>query len=284
MILSNTSIRQHGRSEQLVVLLHAWTMSSADLVDVIEAVEQAMPDADLLVPDYPSGLFSNVDPVRIVQALVAEIDDAVATRKEQKLGSSSAYDEIVLIGHSVGALLARKVFVFSKGQTQDEASTLKSKPKEWSGRVSRIILMAGMNRGWTFKKKARDLSRLHWWIYRTGAFLHRWTRLGGLINSVRRGTPFIVNLRIQWLNLIRQNDELPVTIQLLGDRDDVVTEEDNVDLQSGARFIYKRVRDTGHGDVIQFSADAEHRKATFSVCTPDACGRDGERCLSASQA
>ena len=81
MLLTNTIIRQRGTSRQLVVVLHAWTMSSAKIVDVVNAVEDTMPDADLLVPDYPAGVFSNADPIRISEELVSEIDNAVKSRR-----------------------------------------------------------------------------------------------------------------------------------------------------------------------------------------------------------
>ena len=271
MLLKNTEVRKRGASRQLVVILHAWTMSSVNMRDIVKAVEETMVDADLLVPDYPGRLFSNADPIKVAEELGAEIERAVTSRKQQvsKTEANSAYEEIILIGHSLGALLVRKAFVFAKGQTQDQSRVVQPKPKEWADSVSRIILMAGTNRGWTFEKKARDLSLVNWWLYRGGAFLYRWIRLGRLINSVRRGAPFVVNLRIQWLNLIRGKENLPPTIQLLGDRDDVVTEEDNVDIQSGARFIYNNVRNTGHEDVIQFDSATERREVfLYALLTP----------------
>src|SRR5271166_5513999 len=62
-----------------------------------------------------------------------------------------------------------------------------------------------------------------------------------------RTTPFVANLRIQWLDLMRSlqtaepkpgapeldqptQDERPVVIQLLGDRDDFVSSEDQRDV------------------------------------------------------
>jgi hypothetical protein len=88
---------------------------------------------------------------------------------------------------------------------------------------------------------------------------------------LKRGTPFIANLRIQWINLVRTGKQVPTTVQILGDIDDVVSTEDNIDLQSGLRFIYLRVSDTGHEDIVRFSEQpGTHRRDVFrhALLTP----------------
>jgi alpha-beta hydrolase superfamily lysophospholipase len=249
MTLSNVVPEVRGQSTQLVVLVHAWTLSSASMSWVRAAIEQAMPHADLLVPDYQAHMFSSADPIAITEALCTALSDAVAARRQK----GQSYDAIVLVGHSLGALLVRKAYAFAKGQSQDGLGPLRARPQAWAHLVTRIILLAGTNRGWSLAKKARDLSWVKWLGFRTTDLLWRWFRIGNLINSVRRGAPFVANLRIQWINLVRNADPPPLTIQLLGDSDDIVSEEDNVDVQSGAAFIYLRVAATGHVNVIDFS-------------------------------
>ena len=80
MVLRNNVPEPRGNSLQLVLILHAWSLSSANLCDVRATVAETMPDADLLVPDYPSGRFSSADPIEITEALLADIDKAVEAR------------------------------------------------------------------------------------------------------------------------------------------------------------------------------------------------------------
>lgn len=59
-----------GNSRQLVVLVHGYVKDASALKDVRSAVEQSMPDADLLISDFPTKLFSNADPVEFAEDLV----------------------------------------------------------------------------------------------------------------------------------------------------------------------------------------------------------------------
>jgi len=251
ILLKSATPQKRGQSNELVVIVHAWTSSAAKLNHVRQAVEEMLPDADLLIPDYPAGVFSSADPLQITEELVRAIEAAFVTRKEQ----GRNYDRILLVGHSLGALFVRKAFVWASAQNQDKPGPLRSAPKEWPQFVERIILMAGTNRGWKIERRPRHMPPWKWLSFWLAAKLHRWFRVAKLINSVRKGAPFVVNLRIQWINLVRNRKRIPVTIQLLGTVDDIVEQEDNVDVQSGAEFIYKDVPNTGHANVIDFSGE-----------------------------
>ena len=66
--------------------------------------------------------------------------------------------------------------------------------------------------------------------------------------------------------------QLPQTIQLLGDLDDVVSEDDNIDVATDRNFKYLKVRDTGHGSIVRFQEPdiGKHRKEQFqkALLTP----------------
>ncbi|MCE4548104.1 MULTISPECIES: alpha/beta fold hydrolase [unclassified Caballeronia] len=255
MRLENAVPEIAGESTSLVVAVHGWTASSTKMQDVRSAVRDAMPNADLLFPDYPAGLFSSADPIEITEALVRCIGDAVKARETR----GARYEAIVLIGHSLGALLVRKAYVFARGENQDHSGYLRLAPQAWGASVSRIILLAGTNRGWELRQKARDLSWPKWLAFNTCSQLWHWLRLARLINSVREGAPFVANLRIQWISLLRNRSlspPVPMTVQLLGTVDDIVDERDNVDIQCGASFVYRSVPETGHANVIDFSGAA----------------------------
>lgn len=263
MILRNSSPEIRGKSEQLVVFVHAYTSSRKSLRHVRDAVAEVLPDADLLRPDCPAGLLSNADPVDITEALLDAIDGAVDDR--DKRGGS--YQEVIMIGHSLGALLVRKAYVFARGQTQDSVINLLAAPRKWVSRVSRIVLLAGTNRGWSVSPKPKHMSWLRCLTFRLSARLAWRFHTGRLIRSVARGAPFVTNLRIQWINLVRDDtsDLPPATIQLLGNIDDIVSSEDNVDIQSGSKFFYKRLPNTGHLTAIDFSGDPGRRRKQIFI-------------------
>jgi hypothetical protein len=70
-------------------------------------------------------------------------------------------------------------------------------------------------------------------------------------DPVHRGSPFITNLRLQWLALRRwkiQQGLQPIealTVQLLGTVDDLVPPDDNLDLVTGKNFVYRTMPFSG---------------------------------------
>ena len=160
--------RPHSRSRQLVVIMHGSNSTSLDLKDVRSAVEEGLPDADLMMPTYPSRWYSSADPIRISEALVHAISEAVEDQAK-----SEPYKDIILVGHSMGALLVRKAYVYARGQTQDwnPESPIRPKPRTWTSQVNRIILLAGLNRGWNIDKRPQNV-RLYMWIGMQFLLLH----------------------------------------------------------------------------------------------------------------
>ncbi len=83
-------------------------------------------------------------------------------------------------------------------------------------------------------------------LFKAGKLIGRLTNTGRLIRQCERGEPFVANLRLQWLEAMRASDapkrRLPTVIQLLGDRDDVVSTDDNKDVTVSKDFIWVPVR------------------------------------------
>src|SRR5262249_30979416 len=89
-------------------------------------------------------------------------------------------------------------------------------------------------------------------------FTVRIARLAGvalLMRQCENGHPFVANLRIQWLNLMRslQPTARPVVIQLLGDRDDLVSSEDQRDVTVARDFIWVKVSNSRHSNIIDLA-------------------------------
>jgi pimeloyl-ACP methyl ester carboxylesterase len=259
-------------SNTLVVLLHAYSHKAANLEPVEEAVLKVWPKAVTFRPELPASILSMQDANHIVVDLLEDIDLKVARGE----GNGHPIEKIILVGHSLGALLARKIYVVVCGETSQapfeeiyrSSNSTPISPRPWAAKVERIVLLAGMNRGWRISHHLNLKNALLWKI---GSVICQVLRLFSkrqpLIFTIRRGAEFITQLRIQWIRM-RQRAGKPqnhndadslsypgnaLTIQLLGSVDDMVAPQDNVDLVSGGDFIFLDVPYSGHSNVIEFN-------------------------------
>ncbi|MEN8444721.1 MAG: alpha/beta hydrolase [Cyanobacteria bacterium J06555_13] len=266
-LISNTQPERHGKSTTLVVILHG---VGRGLEDWCDAVREYLPDADLLLPSYPAHLLSNVAPRRVADQLAQYIQEADTNRSRQPKGGT--YQHIILIGYSSGGLIIRKTYLIAAGYGEDEALMRHPDPLPWASKVQRILLMSSINRGISTTKAARTSWLTHV-IHRIGWALIPITGHGKFLTQLRQGSPFVANLRVQWIRLGQDSkDRLVPTIQLLGDIDEIVSEEDNIDVLTDRNFRYFKLRDTGHASIRDFKAPivGAHRKEKFrqALVTP----------------
>jgi hypothetical protein len=264
--------QRHGDSSILVVLLHAYMLRPKDFEAVATATNQEMPNADIFIPSLPLSLFSFADPNDIAQEVVKQIDELWKMRSDKD--NDHKYQKIILAGHSLGALLARKVYIIACGENDDAPfeSQLTKSPYSWAGQVERIILLAAMNRGWEVNHHLNVFRGIVWtigiWLANALAML---TRRRPTVLAVHRGATFITQLRIQWLSMRHKHAQKlkssggTITVQLLGTIDDFVSPEDNMDLISGKDFVYLDVPFTGHSNIIQMNSTeaGRHRREKF---------------------
>jgi hypothetical protein len=91
-----------------------------------------------------------------------------------------------------------------------------------------------------------------------------------LLFHLRRGSPFLAQLRIQWLSMQRafrkgwKSVGGAATIQLLGSIDDFVSPTDNIDLVTGSEFIYLNVPRTGHQSIAVMD-DSDNGRLRFEI-------------------
>jgi pimeloyl-ACP methyl ester carboxylesterase len=203
---------------------------------------------DVLTIGYPGGLLSNANPIAVADRINEKVQTAWDTHR---------YSEVVLVGNSMGALLARKAMLLSagKGCSDDEYKLAHLNAAEpWADKVSRLILLAGMNRGWDVS--GQKPSDMRWYAYAGRAFLAWFGKLthnGQLVLAGQTGSPFVADLRLEWMQWMRETRTKPLQIvQLLGDIDDLVSPEDNEDLRVSAQadFVWLKVRGTGHADLL----------------------------------
>ncbi len=255
-----------GEGRKLIVLLHGSSTNAQSFCYVSQIVHQELSDADLLIPEFPAGIFSTTDCLIVVGDVVRLIDWFEGQKK---------YNQIVLVGFSMGALLVRKVYVCACGEIEKapfekELAGFKQ-PKAWAQKVERIVLLAGTNRGWQI---SHHLSLPNAFIQSLGVVLGNLMTLVGrkpMLFNIRRGAPFITQLRIQWLAMLCEAPNRDVgdalTVQLLGSIDDVVSPEDNIDLVTGSQFIYLDVPKTGHLNILVMddTPEGKRRADTFRL-------------------
>ena len=245
--------RQAGHDE-LVVILHGLGKSPQALQGVISAAKAARPNADILVPGLPIGgwfgMLSHTPSARIAANVVERIEWAI----EQRGGVP--YAQIVLAGHSFGGVLARKVAIIAYGEQaaapfEPQIDPKFKTPRSWAGAIERLVLLASMSRGWLPESTRTWLEQVKWSLGSWAAEFLAVVRYNLTVMDIRRGMPFIVQTRLQWLTLAAKDGPVAGTrerwrlslpqppagatkevlvLQLLGTIDDVVSPNDSVDL------------------------------------------------------
>ena len=139
-----------GDGKRLVVLVHGLSGREA-IQPTVELAAETFPDADLLTIAYDARPLSNADVYAIANLLETTIHDAHRV---------ADYEAIVLIGHSMGAMLARKALLWGNGIEEDRKSAKGG--RDWVDKVERVVSLAGINRGWSIEPKA---DRMAFWKY-----------------------------------------------------------------------------------------------------------------------
>jgi pimeloyl-ACP methyl ester carboxylesterase len=246
-------------SEELVVVVHGFKGNLKRMEGVLQTIRDERPNADVLFFTYPASTFSNTDPFILANQLEEEIARQDKARN---------YKRIILSGYSMGALIIRKAYVYGCGSVEDlplaGGGHTSRAPREWCKKVDRIVLLAGMNRGWSLDFGPKDMT----WgitheIHRAGILLARFTGTAKFIRSFERGEPFVANLRLQWLSTMEKAKvgedglRLPVVVQLLGDKDDRVDKDDSRDVTVARDFIWVGVNNTDHAGLVRLDEEGD---------------------------
>jgi alpha-beta hydrolase superfamily lysophospholipase len=164
----------------------------------------------------------------------------IAARIHSRWVADGGYDEVVLVGHSIGGLLVRQAYLVGLGNGDPDQG------RPWAERVNRIILFASLNRG--FKV---SFERALWlppmaWLARVLPGIR-----GLLVRDVLRGSEFITNLRVSWISTVNTRERPPLIVQFLGRDDRLVREDDSRDIEAFPTGVQEMVPDATHRDLIR---------------------------------
>jgi hypothetical protein len=196
--------------------------------DLEKLVREAYPAADMLVPTYRNSWLSNLDAYDVTSRIEGAI--RAADDKHQ-------YEKIILFGYSAGGLLLRKAFVWGNGLEDDRPVPQGRHP--WVDRVDRFVSLAAPNRGWS-SDRPKNLDAYRYAVAYVGLRVGRLTGTGRFLKSLMQGSPFVSNMRVQWIDLFRSfgnapdGRRRPLIIHLIGDKDELVDREDSIDLEAGS--------------------------------------------------
>ena len=259
-----------GGGRVLAVILHGWRASPDQMLAVRDVVVAELGQSvQILMPDLAYSSIWCVEPAaEIVRLVLGQIDAELNERPA---------DNIILIGHSLGAVIARRTYLAACGSPPGfscEFPLSEELPRSWSGKVSRIVMLAAFNRGW-------HISQRMGWIYSI------WFNIIGLaghllmlgnrrptIFDIRLGAPFIVQTRLHWLAHRRARRKAgtghldPLVIQLRGTQDDLVSPFDQVDIavdgtsrsagghdNAGQRYFFIELPETDHKSSVKLYAE-----------------------------
>jgi len=258
----------------LVVVLNGYGGAPAKMDDVVQAVREAYPaerGLDLYVPplDY-ANLFSSTPAARIVSQLLEKMDTIC--------GDPARYDHVVLIGISMGAVVARRLFLAATDvhkSVPNERELPNAGLRHWAAKVDRIVTIGGLNRGWLASGRLGWIESIYFAV--VGLIGHLWYGAGEpTIFNVRRGAPFIVQTRLQWLALRQSSDQTkpePLVIQLLGTQDNLVAPDDAIDFavdrDPESPYFYFELPHTRHDNAFIFSPSMFDRDGKFGAARKD---------------
>lgn len=236
--------RKDARGETLVVILHGLGLSSGQFRLPAGSTRDSMADAiglariafesggaDIYAPTMPYFRWRDgTGAAAIVEAIAKDLDHLWRTR-------AGGYPRIIFVGHSMGGVLLRRVFLHGARRSPDFASDdrddIPGVAREWSKNVKRLVLIGTWDKGWSVSDRdswwaAIGLNLLGFWsrairfLGQLGPrkedadkgfiqkFINKASNIGRTMFDMRRGSTFIVQTRLKWMAYRRWFDETAI--------------------------------------------------------------------------
>ncbi len=242
---------------KLVVAVHGVGGGFERIGPLVDFINTQLPEANILPIRYTTGRLSNSDPFSMSRG----IDDVIA-RHYSECARETGYDSIVLVGYSAGALLVRQAYLNGLGGATTDgllpmaASRHQHRPQqEWTTKVDRIVLFAGMNRGWSLDRRPANMGLAYWLGAKVLRVICNLSGVCEFSMALERGAPFVANLRLAWVRAASTHaDNFPTVVQILGKNDTLVTREDETDIAVSTGFVFIDVRDVDHESIMDIRA------------------------------
>lgn len=272
----------------LVVAIRGWTTTGEALLlgkpggelsaRFAETLEEAVPHAEVFRPELEMDFDSTRTPELLAEDIVRQIDARVA--------SMAQLESIVLLGYSSGSVLARRAFCRAHGLGRDGRQQHEREP--WAAKIDRVVMLSGITRGWElsaspayvrfFAPLVLAMVTSQRWLKDLGLSLRRWWSREPselMVQLIRRGAPFVVEARLQYLEVLRELRDasrrgalelpaqraalrqggVPSTVYLLGTKDEFISPADCTELGPRQEFVYLELPGSSHDDAIRITED-----------------------------
>ena len=202
--------------------------------------------ADVLRWEHHCSYLSRKFASTLAESLAASIDAKFVEAQQQ----GSPYTDLILLGHSMGALLVRQAYLIGLG-----SGVLDLKPQEWASKVQRIVLFAGINRGLfppEEKTGTKQPFTIRRWLGRVALeVLSETPFIHFLAEDLLFGSPFVTNLRLWWMRKISALPKPPIVVQLVGTEDGLVRRSDSWDVIGDPNGTEIPIPNTNHANIIE---------------------------------
>lgn len=280
------------RKRSLIVAIRGWSTTGKLSPEFGRALEGSIREARIFRPELEMSFASMRSPESLIDDLFRQIDAEVASMPD--------LESITLLGFSAGTLLARRAFCRAHGM--GPRGEPEHEPAQWASMIDRIVVLSGVTRGWEISTASPAnvrfvapvlLGAVAWYgrwkalvkRLQRGRTSHRETGRP-LIFHLRRGAPFVIEARIQYVNVLRRlreqaarlgtrpqlpseraalrQDGVPSTVFLLGAKDEYVSPADCTELGPRAEFVYLELPGSNHAEAIRIT-DADEVEGIRAV-------------------
>lgn len=265
-------------AKHLIVAIRGWTNSDDWLLfgrsggeipsETLDALQAALPESEVWAPPLSLPMFCMDTPERVSRELFSVIDSYIRARPE--------LTSITLLGYSAGSLLARRIFCIAHGAS--ESGEIDQAMSPWAHKVHRLVMLAGITRGWEFSTASPDHVRfLSPVLLMTAKLIGKIKGIGKpadkkypFIWQLQRGSSFVVGTRLQYVRVVealRENpaprshappltaNGVPSTVFLLGARDEYISPADCTELGPRSEFAYIELPGANHSQALLVDGD-----------------------------